>query len=120
MLDHYTDAARPVREEVAARRGERMEAAAIITEPQARRFNAIARSNGWAPAESVELLRRWGYDAATDIRRADYEAMCRALENRETRADVRARCDEAADRAAAAARLEAANRTAVNQIVRRR
>lgn len=50
-----------------------------ISEPQARRWRAIANKNGWTKAAQNKVLESSGYSRARDISPADYEGLCNAV-----------------------------------------
>ena len=48
----------------------------VITEPQLRRFHAIARgAPAWSDEQIHELLTAYGYNSSKEIRARDYEAI---------------------------------------------
>lgn len=52
-----------------------------ISEAQGKRFFAIAKGAGWQDSEIKEyLLREYGIEHSRDIKRADYEAICKAMQ----------------------------------------
>lgn len=64
--------------------GSNRDAGEPITEKQVKRFWVILRNSG-RNEDTVKswLLRRYGIDSSKKIRRADYEAICRAIEGEE-------------------------------------
>lgn len=55
----------------------------LISEPQSKRLYAIAKSNGWQDQVLKDwLLNEYGYHSSKEIRRKDYDAICKAVEGR--------------------------------------
>jgi hypothetical protein len=53
----------------------------VITAPQVRRYHAILTNSGRIEQVVQDwLLTKWGYSSSKDIRRGDYDAICRAVE----------------------------------------
>lgn len=52
----------------------------VISEAQAKRLYAIAKSAGWTDEDIKECLRLHGYEHTRDVQRSDYEAICTELE----------------------------------------
>lgn len=53
----------------------------VISEAQAKRLYAIAKSAGKSDGDIAVCLRLWGYEHSRDIRRSDYEAVCKSIES---------------------------------------
>lgn len=53
----------------------------VISEPQAKRLYAIAKSAGKTDEDIAACVRLWGYEHTRDIKRSDYEAVCKSLES---------------------------------------
>lgn len=60
----------------------------IISEAQAKRLYAIAKSAGWPDDEIKQYILAMGYEHTKDIKRADYEAICKSLEGTPPAADL--------------------------------
>lgn len=55
----------------------------LISEAQSKRLYAIAKNNGWEDRVLKDwLVNEWGYHSSKDIRRRDYDAICKAVEGR--------------------------------------
>jgi hypothetical protein len=52
----------------------------FISQPQQKRLFAISQAHGWDKAQVQALLGRHGYIRSSEITKADYEAVCAALE----------------------------------------
>ena len=53
----------------------------VISEAQGKRFYAIAKGGGWQDQEIKDYLKReYGIEHSRDIKRADYDAICKAME----------------------------------------
>ena len=51
----------------------------IISEPQLKRFHAIARGTGWTEEQVHDLLASWHYNSSKEIAVADYDAIVAKL-----------------------------------------
>ena len=53
----------------------------LISEPQRKRFYALAKENGWKDKERKELQKTFGYEHSKDICVKDYDKLCSMLES---------------------------------------
>lgn len=57
----------------------------VISEAQAKRLYAIAKSVNRTDDDIKQCLKMWGYDHTRDVKKADYEAICKSLESVQAR-----------------------------------
>lgn len=57
----------------------------VISEAQSKRLYAIAKSFGKTDDEIHMCLKMWGYEHSRDVKKADYEAVCKSLESVQAR-----------------------------------